>query len=196
MAEARPFLTKMSLNKRDDEVFSVYENERIVLIVSGIGKANGAMATAYCCLQFKPLCICNLGAAGATDSAALGEVYGVSEIVEADRPKFKTGTPHVHRPNVLSGFEMKKLATQDRPVLTAKERKAIAASAELVDMEAAAVVQTCKKFAMDSFVFKYVTDTPGNESHRDVVENVKKYVDNIYEVFQTRIIPALGRPQN
>jgi nucleoside phosphorylase len=92
---------------------------------------------------------------------------------------------------VLSGFEMKRLATQDRPVLATQEREEIAASADLVDMEAASIVQTSKKFGVDCFVFKYVTDTPDNQTHRDVVENVKKYVDNIYEVFQKRIVAAL-----
>ena len=191
LAEARPFLENMALKKRTDTVFSVYQNEGTVLVISGIGKANGAMATAYCCMQFKPRCICNLGAAGATEQLALGAVYGVEEIVEYDRPKFKTGKPYVHRPNVLEGFETKRLATQDRPVLAAQERAEIAAYADLVDMEAASIVQTSKKFGIDCFVFKYVTDAPDNETHRDVVENVKKYVDNIYDVFQTKIVTAL-----
>jgi adenosylhomocysteine nucleosidase len=192
MAEAGPFLKNMSLKRMEDAVFPVYENKHLVLVVSGIGKANGAMATAYCCTRFEPVCICNLGAAGATAGGRLGDVCGVGEIVEYDRPKFKTGRPQLHKPNVLEGFELKRLATQDRPVVTAPEREAIAAHAELVDMEAAAIVQTSKRFGVDCYVFKYVTDTPENETHRDVVENVKKYVDNIYDVFQQRILPELG----
>ncbi len=191
-AEAGPFINNMALRKRADTVFSVYENGRVVLVISGIGKANGAMATAYCCMQFNPRCICNLGAAGATASLPLGAVYGVGEIVEYDRPKFKTGTPHVHKPNLMAGVEAKKLATQDRPVVAASEREAVAAVAELVDMEAAAIVQTSKRFGIDCYVFKYVTDTPDNEDHTDVVENVKKYVDKIYDVFQTKILTDLS----
>ncbi|MCP4199367.1 MAG: 5'-methylthioadenosine/S-adenosylhomocysteine nucleosidase [Proteobacteria bacterium] len=190
MAEAGPFLNNMSLKRVESAVFPVYENEHLVLVVSGIGKANGAMATAYCCTRFEPVCICNLGAAGATGNAVLGEVYGVGEIIEYDRPKFKTGNPHLHRPNVLSGFAMKTLATQDKPVVAAADREAIATVADLVDMEAASVVQTSKKFGVDCYVFKYVTDTPENETHRDVVANVKKYVDGIYDVFHNRILPA------
>ena len=64
-AEAKPFCEKLSLNKADDAVFTVYQNDHIHLIISGIGKTNAAMATAALCLRYQPECICNLGAAGA-----------------------------------------------------------------------------------------------------------------------------------
>ena len=91
MMEAKPFIQGMPLEKIEGAPFSVFEKAGIVLVVSGIGKANAAMATLYCCQTFEPAFVCNLGAAGATDSShALGDMVQVTEVIEYDRPELKS----------------------------------------------------------------------------------------------------------
>jgi len=103
MLEAKPFVLGMSLRQTRKIPFRLFQNDGILLIISGIGKANAAMATAYSCLKFKPACICNLGAAGATHSGYdLGEICHIQKIVEPDRPNLKTGKPCVHKPDLLA----------------------------------------------------------------------------------------------
>jgi nucleoside phosphorylase len=76
MLEAKPFVLGMCLTQSRKKPFAVFQNDNVFLIISGIGKANAAMATGYLCHTCQPARVFNLGAAGATDfSHALGEIY-------------------------------------------------------------------------------------------------------------------------
>ena len=126
MTEAKPFVQEMALEKIESVPFSVFQNARIILVISGIGKANAAMATFYCCQTFHPVFICNLGAAGATDdSFDLGDIIHVTKDIEYDRPELRSNKPHVFYPNILEDFPLTKIATQDTPVIDAEKREEI-----------------------------------------------------------------------
>ncbi|MEJ2656599.1 MAG: 5'-methylthioadenosine/S-adenosylhomocysteine nucleosidase [Desulfobacterales bacterium] len=190
MLEAKPFVQKMPLRQTRKAPFYLFQNHEILLLVSGIGKANAAMATAYCCLKFKPACVFNLGAAGATRSGYdLGEIFHIHKIVEPDRPDLRTGKPCGHQPDLLEGFKTAKLATSDRALLDPKERQTIAHSADLLDMEGASVVQTCKKFKTRCFLFKFVSDTPDHTRDQDIVDHIRGYRQRFYEFFAGAVIP-------
>ncbi len=164
----------------------------MLLIISGIGKANAAMATAYSCLKFKPACICNLGAAGATRSGYdLGEIFHIQKIVEPDRPDLKTGKPCVHKPDLLPGFKTTILATSDRAILDPKERKIISINADLIDMEGASVVQACRTFQKSCYLFKFVSDTPDHTRDQDIVDHIRRYRERFYEFFSDSVRPML-----
>ena len=68
------------------------------------------------------------------------------ELIEYDRPIFESGVSHTHIPHILKGFQTTKLATQDRAIVDADERKEISSHASLVDMEGASVVHACSIF--------------------------------------------------
>jgi adenosylhomocysteine nucleosidase len=192
MMEAKPFIQGMTLEKIEGAPFSVFEKAGIVLVVSGIGKANAAMATLYCCQTFEPAFVCNLGAAGATDSShALGDMVQVTEVIEYDRPELKSNKPHVHFPHILEGFPFAKVATQDTPVIEAEAREEIASFAGLVDMEAASVIQACGKFQTKCVIFKFVSDTPDHAHGDDIVKNIKQYRTSFYGFFQNAVLPQL-----
>ena len=162
------------------------------MIISGIGKANAAIATAYCCQKFNPACICNLGAAGATHfSHLLGEIFQIKKIFEYDRPEFKSGKPHIHRPDILNGFKTVKLATCDRVVLDPDERGEISVNAGLVDMEGASVVQACSIFQTKCFMFKFVSDTLDHTSDKEIIENIRLYRTPFFEFFYHSVLPVL-----
>jgi nucleoside phosphorylase len=192
MMEAKPFIQGMALGKIEGAPFSVFEKAGIVLVVSGIGKANAAMAALYCCQTFEPAFVCNLGAAGATDASfSLGDMLHITEAIEYDRPELRSNKPHVHSPHVLEGFPFAKVATQDTPVIEAEAREEIASFAGLVDMEAASVIQACGKFQTKCVIFKFVSDTSDHTHGDDIVKNIKQYRTSFYGFFQNAVLPQL-----
>jgi len=180
MVEAKPFVTGMFLDHIIKKPFSIFKKKKMLLVICGIGKANAAMATTYCHTKFKPDKIFNIGAAGAlTRSKKQGRIYHINKIIEHDRLNLKTGTPFIHKPSIIHGFKYAILSTSDKAVISIDERKKVSeCGGELVDMEGASIVQTCKKFNTPAYLFKYVSDTP---------EHVKKLniIDNIRELRQT-----------
>jgi len=192
MLEAKPFVLGMSLRQTRKMPFRLFQNDGILLIISGIGKANAAMATAYICLKYKPSCICNLGAAGTTNTGYdLGEIFHIQKIVEPDRPDLKTGKPCVHKPDLLAGFDTAILATSDRAVLDPKERKAMSKTADLIDMEGASVVQACRTFQEKCYLFKFVSDTPDHTRDQDIVDHIRRYRKTFYDFFTDSVKPIL-----
>ncbi|MBU0543931.1 MAG: hypothetical protein KKH97_01145 [Proteobacteria bacterium] len=192
LLEAKPFISGLSLARLDNKPFPVYRNENVILIISGIGKANSAMACAYSCLRFAPFCIVNLGAAGATGTGySLGEPLHINKSFEYDRPQFRSKSPHQHTPDVLEGFSYAKIATLDRPVLDPAERQKLSKTADLIDMESSSVIQTCRKFNTICYLFKYVSDTPEHTSDNHIVENIKIYRNTFFSFFRESVISLL-----
>ena len=190
MLEAKPFVQQMSLKQIPDSPFLVFQNREVLLLVSGIGKTNAAMATAYLCTAFNPVEIFNLGAAGAARFGyGLGEIFHIHEVVEPDRPDLKTGKPCFHQPDLMEGFKTAKLATSDRAILDPINRQAIARNADLLDMEGASVVQTCRKFESRCFLFKFVSDTPDHTRDQDIVDHIRCYRKRFCEFFVDAVIP-------
>lgn len=192
LLEAVPFIRDLSLREWGSEPFGLYGDERIALIVSGIGKANAAMACAYLIQTRRPAQVCNLGAAGATGRrCALGESYHIDKIIEPDRPGLRSGLPHEQLPDVLDGFAVASLATQDRPLRDPDERESVASSAQLADMEGAAVVQACRRFGVKCFLFKFVSDTPDQRQNAEIVKNIELYRDAHSRFFKDFVLPRL-----
>lgn len=192
LLEAKPFIKGLSLKRVSARPFPVYRAGKIAAVISGIGKANCAMAAAYACLELDPRLLVNLGAAGATDAALpLGANLHVYRAVEFDRPGLRTKAPHEHTPDVLKGFSLAAIATLDRPTLECGERRALAEKARLVDMESASFIQACRKFGKKCYVFKFVTDTPAHTHGSDIVDNIEKYRDRFFDFFRQSVLPRL-----
>lgn len=193
LPEAKPFLKGLSLKRIASKPFQVYRAGNLVAVISGIGKANAAMATAFACLEFGPRLLVNLGAAGATDSSLpLGSHLHVSLAVEYDRPGLRSKAPHKHTPDILKGFPLAAIATLDRPTLAAAERRALAKRTRLVDMESAAFIQACRTFGKKCYVFKFVTDTPAHTGGSDIVSNIKSRREEFFHFFAQSVMPHLS----
>lgn len=192
MLEAKPFVLGMSLKQSRKKPFAVFQSNNVFLIISGVGKANAAMATGYLCYKCHPAWVCNLGAAGAADfSHPLGEILHINEIIEYDRHELTTRKPCIHHPNILDGFQTAKLSTSDMAVINPDERKKISMNADLIDMEGASVVQACRKFNTKCFIFKFVSDTPDHVGDGDIVENIRRHRSFFYEFFMRFVMPVL-----
>ena len=54
MLEAKPFVVETPMKRIEKHPFKVYAKDDIYLVLTGIGKANAAMGTFYCCQRFSP----------------------------------------------------------------------------------------------------------------------------------------------
>ena len=190
--EAKPFVLGMSLTEYGKKPFPIYKKDNILLVISGIGKANAAMASAYCCREFNPSCICNLGAAGAVGFIhPLGGIFHITKILEHDRPEFSSDKPVVHNPHILDGFQNATLSTGDRAIKDPEDRMKISRFADLVDMEGASVVQACRIFETKCYVFKFVSDTPEHTDDGDIIKHIRTYRTSFYEFFLSTVLEKL-----
>ncbi len=194
MTEAKPFVSGFSLDQIHKKPFPVFKNKKFILLICGIGKANAAMATAYCCTKFKPHIIFNTGAAGAlTMSKSRGEIYQIVQIIEHDRPDFKTRQPFIHNLSTLKGVKVETaiLSTSDKAAVSKDERENVSKyGGELVDMEGASIVQTCKQFKTPCHIFKYVSDTLEDAKSCNIIDNIRLYRQKSFLFFKEQILKS------
>ncbi len=194
LMEADPIIKFFSMTHVDKKPFSIYKSREnsILLGIAGIGKANAAMGTVFCCIKYQPDIILNTGAAGAVDeSSDVGTVFQIKKVIEPDRPHLRSNTPMVQTPSTLEGFKSAVLATQDKPINDIETFKEISAVADLVDMEGASVLQAAKKFNTDCFLFKFVSDTPRHAGKGMIVDNIKEHIKPFGEFICSSVIPLI-----
>lgn len=192
LMEAKPFIPGLALERTGDPLFPLFRNGETILIISGIGKSNAAMAAFHLCREYSPDLIVNAGAAGAASYGfSLGDIFQINRIVEYDRPDFETGKPHIYGPQVLEGLLAQGLATQDRPVIAPEFREEVSRHASLVDMEAAAVAHAVSKFDTPLFCFKFVTDTPEHHEEEKIIRNIRRFRDSFCRFFMAEAMPRL-----
>lgn len=190
--EARSFVELFGLKEVRKGRMTLFENEEIALVVSGIGKTNAAIATAYCCMAVGPAWLLNLGAAGAANTLFhLGDIFHITSVIEYDRPLLSKKGLHTHHPLVLPGYRQATLATQDRPVISSDHRAQIAPCADLVDMEGAAVVQAARRFETACLLFKFVSDTPEETGEADILELINYHGAAFCRFISESVIPEL-----
>ena len=190
--EAEPFINGLGLHPLENTPVPVFQDRDKVLVISGIGKTNAAMAATFGCLAYSPAAVFNLGAAGGVDpDLGLGDCFQVSEILEFDRPKWREDGVFTHKPAILKMIKKVRLATQDKPILTPGERENLSRHVQIVDMEAAPIVQVCKKFAVPCHVLKFVSDTPAHTHGSDILSNIIQYRDDFFAWFSKTILPKI-----
>jgi len=190
--EADPLISLLGLSAELSDPFPVFQSHGARLIISGIGKVNAAMAAAYLILRAPMKCVCNLGAAGATDDdRPLGACLHVRQVIEPDRLDFTSHKPKIHDLDTMEGFTTVRLATLDSPAANIEQRRMLAPVAELVDMEAAAVTQTCHRLRVSCYVFKFVSDTPAHGDIGLIRENIRIHREGFARFFARQVTPRL-----
>ncbi len=189
LMEAAPFVNGLSLSLIEEKPFSIYSNEKILLVISGIGKANAAIATSYLTWKYDSRCMFNIGASGATrNNRNVGDIFHIDSVIEYDRPRISDGKMRIKKPDLLEGFDTTSLATQDHAILSSTERETISEFADLVDMEGASFIHACRLFMVKCYLFKIVSDTPEHNTGLEIMENIKLIGDSLYEFFQENIL--------
>lgn len=192
LMEAEPCIKSLNMEQAGEKPFKVYRKENIFLVLCGIGKANAAMGTAYCCMKYHPDCIINAGAAGSVDEACeVGKIFQIEKTIEPDRPHLRSNTPWVQIPDTLEGFDNAVLATQDKPVNDTDLFRELSSSADLVDMEGASVLQASKRFGTKCFLFKFVSDTPEHAGRGLIIENIRENIDMFCGFVTGAVIPRV-----
>lgn len=191
-AEAQAFIDLFHLPPIGKTPCLLFGNGSLVLAISGVGKANAAIATTHLCDSFHPALILNLGAAGSTGlRCGLGGIFHVTAVCEPDRPHFPSNRPYRHQPSTLPGFDEATLATQDRPIIESEDRMNISAYADMVDMEGAAVVQAARRFGIRCLLFKFISDTPEQTDTGATIAYMRSYSADFCRFVTERVLPRL-----
>lgn len=162
----------------------------VVLLKSGIGKVNAAIGTALLLQRFEPDCVINTGSAGGFDAGLdVGDVVISDEVRHHDVDVTVFGYEPGQVPGLPAAFTADPLlarlaeecvgqmphvntvrgliATGDSfmncPERVAKTRL-LFPSMKAVEMEAAAIAQTCHQFGVPFIVIRALSDIAGKES--------------------------------
>ena len=152
----------------------------VVDVITGIGKANAAMAITEACLLHKPAFVVNIGSAG-TFAHSVGDIIVSRHFV--DRDLASTALPGVvaeikgdlelpfRLPSSLSNGER----NDDLTISTGDDfvTEGNSPGADVVDMEAFAEALVCRKFGIPFVSVKYVTDVIGQNSTKQWAEKLK-----------------------
>ncbi|HOQ13085.1 MAG TPA: hypothetical protein PK104_12075 [Spirochaetota bacterium] len=188
MLEAKPLIESLHLALKTMKPFHIYENERVVLAISGIGKVNAALSTAYVIGEYDFKALYNLGAAGGLKSGIKkGAIFHISDVIDYDRPLLRGGTRKTAA-STCEGFDLAVLATTDRPAISLERRLDIGREADLVDMEGSGFVQACKIFGAEPFLWKIVSDALEDNNTVDIVENIKYLIKELCIFFEEKIL--------
>ena len=190
--EAEPFIKIFNMARAEKTPFITYRARDIILTICGIGKANAAMASGYCCVKYNPDVMLNTGAAGSVDEGCEpGKIFQIEKTIEPDRPHLRTGTPWVQVPDRLDGFDSAVLATQDKPVNDLESFNELAEFADLVDMEGASVLQAARRFDTKCILFKFVSDTPLHAGKGLIVENIKERINPFCDYIAASVVQPI-----
>jgi adenosylhomocysteine nucleosidase len=155
---------------------TVYGHE-IAVTVSGIGKVNAALCTAAVIRFFAPDLVLNIGISGGLDgSVAIGDFIIGAQIAYHDvwcgEPNAYgqiQGCPAVYRSTeklcaVFKEYTQGLICCGDKFITDTAELQEIKnkfPAALAVDMESAAIAQTCLLYQTPLLCFRQISDTPG-----------------------------------
>ncbi|BBB26230.1 5'-methylthioadenosine/S-adenosylhomocysteine nucleosidase [Amphritea japonica] len=175
--------------------YSIYTGSmhgiEVVLLKSGIGKVNAAIGTTLMLQEFQPTCVINTGSAGGfSEELEVGDVVISTEVRHHDVDVTIFGYEHGQLPGLPAAFTpdgfladvaqrciarmegiktvQGLIATGDSfmncPERVAKTRENFPAM-KAVEMEAAAIAQTCHQFDIPFIVIRSLSDIAGKESN-------------------------------
>lgn len=159
--EMREAIKKFGLCKLREEPFKVFQGDSAMLVISGIGLVNAALAYSWAVHNYSFEDSANIGAAGdVSGSFSLGEVCKISQIscVEPfDNYVFKIADEGVS------------LASSASPVISERARARAANLAKLVDMEAYSFASAAKLYSKNIEIIKFVSDfSPEHDIHANI----------------------------
>ena len=200
--------------------FDIYTGKlqevEVVLLQSGIGKVNASVSTALMLQQFSPDCVINTGSAGGCDdSLEVGDIVISSELLHHDVDVTAFGyalgqmarMPETYIPDELladiaesciesiSGARVVRgvIATGDTFVSDPAKVaviKQLFPQVKAVEMEAAAIAQTCYLFNTPFLVVRALSDIAGkssNLSFADFIEKASTHSANMVQAIVTKL---------
>lgn len=143
----------------------------VVNVVTGIGKANAAMAITEACLRHNPAFVVNIGTAG-TFAHSVGDIIVSRHFIDRDLASAALpGVVAEIKGNLALPFRLSsKIAcgrnADDLTISTGDDfvTEGECPGADVVDMEAFAEALVCHRFGIPFVSVKYVTDVIGQNS--------------------------------
>lgn len=167
--EAAPLIERLSLKHTSSPIFETYENERIRLIITGLGKINAASAAGFCLGRYgKDTHYINYGTA-AGDNTQIGQTFFAAQIIDeaSGREYFPDIADH--------SFPHVSLHTVDKPILISNSPESISEKLPIYDMEAFGIFSALKNAVTPDriTIIKTVTDsgTPDFSKTKQMLEN-------------------------
>jgi nucleoside phosphorylase len=162
--EAIPIFEHFGLNQNRAYSYPVYTNEKLVLIISGIGQDKAYEAAKFAFSKFRINHAYNIGICGCKDEDVFeGTLFGISKVIDTVDKDFE--------------FEFSKIFGVTEAITTAHKPIDDPADLEtsLVDMELSGFVKACKEVLPDNRIhaYKVVSD------HLDTKIPSKKFVSEI-----------------
>lgn len=177
--------------------YGTIENKNFVMIISGIGKVNAALATQFLIDNFPIEYIVNFGSVGGIagkveicayysvdkccqydfDLSALDNVP-VGYIQDFDTVYFYPKTDKLEFLSVATLASSDRFTAKESDIKTVSELKC-----SIFDMEGGAIAQVCTANGKDFYIFKGVTDVHGSGNDKNTFyENLNKVCAGFYPV--------------
>lgn len=201
VAKLREQLSNKNEQKKASFIFYTgnFNDVEIVLLQSGIGKVNAAIGTTLLIDNFKPDYVINTGAAGGfPGDLKVGDIVISKELIHHDMDCTVFGYKIGQVPGMPASFvandklisladksihKLSNLQTKKASILTGdqfmnnpdatKKIKELFPTAEAVEMEGAAIAQTCYQFNIPFVVIRSISDIAGQENAMEYEEFVE-----------------------
>ena len=167
--EAAPLIERLSLKHTSSPIFETYENERIRLIITGLGKINASSAAGFCLGRYSTdTHYINYGTAAGKDMQ-IGKTFFAAQIIDESSSKecFPDIADH--------SFPHVSLHTVDKPILISNSPESISEKLPIYDMEAFGIFSALKNAVTPDriTIIKTVTDsgTPDFSKTKQMLEN-------------------------
>ncbi|DAB39047.1 MAG: hypothetical protein A2552_11455 [Sulfuricurvum sp. RIFOXYD2_FULL_44_160] len=170
-AEARPLCDYYRLKRDTSLPYTLYRNEEIVLVVSGMGRMNALMAVSALLgwrIPGEKDILINIGICGAPSTYAVGEALLIHQILDGDRRYY---------PDILYSHPLRETSMRciDTPQSLCGDYP--------VDMESGAIFQAASRFfKLHQMAFlKIVSDhcIPESVTKEGVMELLRSHVDTV-----------------
>ena len=177
--------------------YGMIENKNFVLIISGIGKVNAAIATQFLLDNFPIEFIVNFGSVGGiSGKAEICGYYAVDKCCQYDFDLSELDNVPVGyiqdfdtvyfypKTDKLSFLPVASLASSDRFTAKTADIKTVSdLKCSIFDMEGGAVAQVCVANDKDFYIFKGVTDVHGSGNDKNTFyQNLSKVCSGFYPV--------------
>ncbi len=154
--EAKPFIEQLRLKKDSDfHKFQVFKNDKVILIITGVGKIKSAIAISYLLSKYEPKdsdLLINIGVCGTrNENIPIGSTFYCNKIIDNDTKK-------TFYPDIIFNHPFKETSIETCSVV-AKDNDMIN-DGKLVDMEASGIYQSALVFLQQNQIFfiKVVSD--------------------------------------